>query len=193
MSLRPALAAALAATLAVAAVCPARAADLPPRSQALLLLRVLAYDRHVARRAGRSVTVLVLARQGDRASEERAGEVAAAFEAVSREVVVAGIPVRVELLAVTPGTLAARLEATAATLVYADEALAPVVPEIARSCRRWGALSAGASRAMVEAGLSVGIVGRGARAGVLVNLSAARQEGAELDSALLSVAEIVRE
>jgi hypothetical protein len=193
LSLRPALAAALAATLAVAAVCPARAADLPPRSQALLLLRVLAYDRHVARRAGRSVTVLVLARQGDRASEERAGEVAAAFEAVSREVVVAGIPVRVELLAVTPGTLAARLEATAATLVYADEALAPVVPEIARSCRRWGALSAGASRAMVEAGLSVGIVGRGARAGVLVNLSAARQEGAELDSALLSVAEIVRE
>jgi hypothetical protein len=188
-----ALVAALAAVAGSLDVQPADGGGLPPRSQALLLLRVLAYDRHVAQRAPKGVAVVVLARAGDRASEDRAAEVVAAFEEVAREVVVAGLPVRAEAVAVKDAAaLGARLEAVPATLVYADAALAPAVPELARICRRRGALSAGASRAMVEAGLSVAIVARGSRAGVLVNLAAAVQEGAELDSALLAVAEVVR-
>jgi len=190
---RRALVLALAAALAVAGgVRPAQAADLPPRNQALLLLRVLAYDRNLKRRTGSTVTVVLAARAGDRTSEERAASLAGAFEEVSREVVVAGLPVKVEVLGVRDAAgLEARLGAAPAALLHVDEALAAQVPELSRVARRHGALTAGASRALVEAGLSVAVAARQRRAVVVVSPAAARQEGADLDSALLAVAEIV--
>ena len=191
---RALLSLAVAALAAGAAVRPARAAELPPRHQALLLLRVLAYDRNVARRTGATVSVLVLARQGDRASEERAAELAGAFEEVAREVVLAGLPVKAEVLHLREAsTLEARLDEKPATLVYVDEALAPMLPALAQATRRHSALSAGASRALAEAGLAVAVVARQARAGIIVNQQAARLEGLDLDSALLAVAELVHE
>lgn len=59
--------------------------------------------------------------------------------------------------------------------------------------RHRGVLTADGSKAMVEAGIAIGIVSRGARAGVIVSLPSARQEGAELDAALLAVAEVIRD
>jgi len=154
---------------------------------------VLAYDRNVVKRAGNTAQVLVLARQGDRASEERAVQLVDAFEDVAREVVVAGLPVRAEVLhARDAAGLAARLQEFHAALVYVDEALAALVPEISQVTRHHGVLSAGGSKSLAEAGLAVAVVARPPRAGVVVNLQAARQEGADLGAALLSVAEIVR-
>jgi hypothetical protein len=195
MAFRRALLALTVAALAVGVVVrPARAADLPPRNQALLLLRILAYDRNITKRAGKTVSVLVLARQGDHASEERARQLVGAFEEVAREVVVAGLPVKAEmLLARDAAALDSGLESSPAALVFVDEAFAPAVPDLARVTRRRGALSAGGSREFAEAGLAVAVVLRQARASVVVNLQAARQEGADLASALLAVAELVRE
>ncbi|HUK66590.1 MAG TPA: YfiR/HmsC family protein [Anaeromyxobacteraceae bacterium] len=191
---RALLALALTALAAGAGLRPTWAADLPPRHQALLLLRVLAYDRNVSKRAGKAVTVLVLAREDDRASEERATELALAFEEVAREVVVAGLPVKAEVLHVRDAAaLDERLDALSATLAYVDEALAPLLPELTKATRRHDTLSAGPSRALVEAGLAVAVVAHKSRACVLVNLQASRLEGADLDSALLAVAELVHE
>lgn len=173
---------------------PALAAELPPVNQALLLLRVLAYDRNLSRRAGKRVAVIVVARAGDPRSRERADRLVEAFDEVAGKVVVAGLPVGAEALAVRDAAaLQARLEASPAALVYLDEGLGPLVPELTAVTRRRGALSAAGDRALVEAGAAVAAVPRGDRAGVVVNLVAARQEGADLDAALLAVAELIRE
>jgi hypothetical protein len=186
-----ACAAALAATLCAL---PARGEDLPPRHQALLLLRVLAYDRNLKARVGGSATVLVLYRPGDPASEARRGALRSAFEEVSREVVVSGLPVAVEEVPYrTAAELDAKLESSHAAMVYVDRALEGSLGEITQLTRRRGVLSADGSRSMVEAGVAVGIIARSGRAAVIVNLPVSRQEGANLDASLLAVAEVLRD
>jgi hypothetical protein len=63
--------------------------------------------------------------------------------------------------------------------------------DVARATRQVHALSFAAGRTPVEAGLAVGLVQRASRGALLVNLAAARAEGAELDSALLDLAEVL--
>jgi hypothetical protein len=179
-----------------AALCafPARGEELPPRHQALLLLRVLAYDRNLKSRVGGNATVLVLYRPGDPASEARRTALHNAFEEVAREVVVSGLPVVVEEVPYrTAAELDAKLEASHPAMVYVDHALEVNLAEITQLTRRRGVLSADGSRSMVEAGVAIGIVARSGRAAVIVNLPVARQEGVNLDAALLSVAEVLRD
>jgi len=184
----------MAALAAVALAVPAaRAEDAPPRHQALLLLRVLAYDRNLKQRVGASAVVLVLYKAGDLGSESRRGSIRTAFEEVAREVVVSGLDVRVEELAYrSAAEMEDRVEALRPALAYLDRALEGSLPEITRVTRSHRILSADGSRSMVDGGVALGIVARGGRAVVLVNLPAARQEGADLDAALLSVAEVLR-
>jgi len=185
------LAVALAAALAPARP---RAEELPARQHALLLLRVLAYDRNVAQRAGPTVTVVLLSRPGDRSSEERAVALQEAIQEASRQVVVAGLPVRAVTLAYRDAAdLEARLEPLHPALLAVDAALAAEVPEIARLARRRHVLTAGSTRSMAEAGLSVALAAGSARANLTVNLAAARAEGVDLDAALLSISQVIRE
>lgn len=188
--LRAAAASLLAAALVVAGA--ALAEDLTPRKQALLLLRVLVYDRNLAARAHDAVRVAVAYRAGDRRSETERDRIVGAFEEVSREVVAAGLPV--EVVAVPyhgAADFEARLRAVAAAGLYVCRQLAPVVKEIAKAARSQAVLSAAGSREMAEAGLAIGLVNRGLRAGVVVNLPAAREEGTDLDAALLGIAEVI--
>lgn len=185
----------IAALLALAlATASARADELAPRNQALLLLRVLAYDRNLAQRAGPRATVLVLYRPGDLGSESRRGPLRTAFEEVAREVVVSGLPVEVEEVPFrSAADLDAKVTASRAALVYVDRALASEVAEITRITRVRRAITAAGTRELVPLGVAVAVVASGTRAAILVNLPAARREGADLDSALLGVAEVLRE
>ena len=188
---------ALAATLvagAVAGPAAARAGDLPARNQALLLLRVLAYDRNLKQRAQSAVTVVVLFRPGDRGSEERRSALVSAFEEVARGAVVGGLPVKVESIPYRdPSDLDARLRALTPALAYVDPSLAPAVPDITQVSRRLSILTADGSRALVDAGVSVGVVAQTDRAGLIINLKASRQEGVDFDSALLALSDALRD
>lgn len=187
----------LAVTLVVAGAArplAALAEDLPPRNQALLLLRVLAYDRNLRQRAHAAATVAVLCKPGDRASEARAADLQAAFEKVSRDVVVAGLPVRAEVVPFRDAAdLESRLDALKPALAYVDPALLPAVGDIVKATRRRGILSADGSRGLVEAGVAIGVVAQSGRAGLIVNLRSSRQEGADLDAALLAVSDVIRD
>ena len=195
MALRRAIA--LGLLLATAAALPwprpARAEDLPPRSHALLLLRVLAYDRNVRQRAGSVLTVVLLSSPGDRASEQRTSALREAFESVAREVVVEGLPVRVKA---TPYRSAAALDedldSLHPALILIDPELAPALSDIVRLAHRHGVTTAG-TRAMAEAGAAVGVAARGGHATLYVNLAGARAEGASFDPALLDLCEVIRE
>ncbi len=190
--LRP-LAAGVAACLATgAAALPARAEDLPARNQALLLLRVLVYDRNLKARAGDAVRVAVAYRPGDAASEAERDSLMAAYQEVAKDVVAQGLPVKVEALAWRDAAdFAARLGARRFAAVHAGRGLAAVAEDLARAARKSQSLTFAPAREMVSAGLAVGLVFRGERAGLVVNLGAARAEGAELDTALLQLAEVI--
>jgi hypothetical protein len=191
------LASLLAAALVVAGtVRPATAAaeELPSRAQALLLLRVLAYDRNLTQRARAGVIVAVLFKPGDKGSEEHRAALQVAFESVSRDVVVAGLPVRVEAVPYHDAAdFEARLDALKPSLAYVDPILARAVPDIVQVTRRRGVLTADGSRVMVEAGLAIGVVAQAGRAGLIVNLKASRLEGADLDAALLAVCDVIKD
>jgi len=188
------LAVAALVAVALARPAPACAEELPARNQALLLLRVLAYDRNLAQRSNGAVTVAVVFRPGDRGSEERRAALLAAFEEVARDVVVAGLPVRVEAIPFRDAAdFEGRLEAARPALAYVDPTLLKAVPEIVQATRRRGVLSADGSRNLVEAGLAIAVVAQAGRAGVVVNLKASRLEGADLDAALLAVSEVVKD
>lgn len=79
----------LVATLGAA---PARGV-LPARNQALLLLRVLSYDRNLRSRSGNELTVAVASRDGERSEAER--QMAAALEDAARSFTVSGLTARV--------------------------------------------------------------------------------------------------
>ena len=171
----------------------APADEVPAASRALLLLRILAYDRNLEDRAGSAASVLVLYRAGDRASETWKDGLVRAFEGLTAEVLVRGRSVKVQALPYRDAAdLDARLEALRPALVCVDESLASEVHEVARVTRRRHVLSAAGSRPAAEAGLALAITARGGKATVVVNLPAARQEGAELDAALLAVADVIR-
>ena len=194
MKLRRATCLLLAALAACTARPAAAAEDLPPRNQALLLLRVLAYDRNLLQRAHAAVIVVVIYRPGDKASEDRRTSLVAAFEDVSRDVVVAGLPVRVESVPYRDAAdLEARLDALHPALSYVDSALVRAVPDIVQVTRRRGVLTADGSRSLVEAGLSIGVVAASGRAHLIVGLKASRQEGADLDAALLAVSDVLKD
>jgi hypothetical protein len=190
-AIRLAFAAGVAAGLLACA--RARAADLPPRNQALLLLRILVYDRNLEHRVADTVTVGVVFRPGDAASERQRDTLVSALRSVAEEVVAAGMPVRAVAIPYRgPAGLEAQLAALRPAAIYIGAALAGSVKEIVQVTRRRSVLSVCGSREMVANGVGVGLVNRGQRAGVVVGLESTRSEGVDLDSALLAVAEVVR-
>lgn len=188
--------------LALAAILAALAADpgpgvegparLPARQRTLLLLRVLAYDRNLPVRAPEEVVVAVLFRPGDRGSEQERDAVLDALTRLADEVVAQGRGIRgIAVPWSGAPDLDARLGVLRPAALWVPGPLAPQAPEIARVTAARKVLSAAGSRAAVEAGLAVGIVPGPQRAIIVVNPAAARAEGADLDAALLGVAEVI--
>jgi len=185
---RRVLAALLVASLAAPA---ARAAEVTPRQRALLLLRVLVYDRTLAQRAGGEVTVGLLYRPGHPESELERRALLDAYQSLAGQVTAGGRAVRaVELPYAGAADLEARLGALRPAAIFACAGLDDAAAEVAAAARRARVLAFAGTRAAVAAGVPVGLIDRGERAGVLLDPAAAAAAGADLDSALLSVAEL---
>lgn len=193
MALGLALALAVPARPATAAPPGAGAGDgaLAPRHQALLLLRVLAYDRALRERDDRRATVALAVRPGDAAGEAQASALTEAVEAAAREFTVAGLPARAVVVGAERGRLVGRLREARASVVVLLGAAAADPQEGCQAAREARVLSAAGSRAAVEACVALGLIADGGKARVLVNLRGAKAEGADLDSALLAFAQLV--
>ncbi len=181
----------LSAPLVVADRTPA--AELSPKRRAVLGLRILAYDRNVRGRSdGKQATVLVVYRQGNEASEAAQAGLSAALEELAGTLTVGGLPVRVRPLPYNPGDFEAKLAAAHPVAAYVCPGLTDATAAISAATRRHQVLSMTGADPQVRAGLAVGVVERDDKAGVLVNLPAARAEGADFDAALLRSAEVIR-
>lgn len=177
--------------LLLAATPVARAAELSPRQRALLLLRVLVYDRALLQRAGGSVVVgVVFSPDGDPAEHEA---LLATFEELSRTVKAAGLPVlAVAMPYLGPSAFAGQLAKVRPVAVYACAGLGAAAPEVAAAARKARVLAVGGERRLVVgSGFAVALIDRGDRAGLVIDPQAAAAAGADFDSALLSIADLV--
>ena len=171
----------------------ARADELSATQQSLLFLRVLAYDRNLKARADGTVSVAVIYRSGKAESEQAREALLGALEEISKKVSVAGLPIRVTAVEFTsPGAVEGKLRSMHASAVYVCPGLADATSALAQVTRKHSILSGTAVESAVRSGLSVGVVAREGKPGILINLPAARAEGADLDAALLRLAEVIK-
>jgi|1185.fasta_scaffold00759_2 aconitase A len=184
----------IAALLFLALVCAGRAgADVPAANQAMLVLRILSYDRNVADRAGKEVTIAVLARAGSAASETMQGSIAGALQEAGSRTAVSGLPVKVvKLNWAGAAKLESDLAASHASALYVGPELADAIGQLPRIAQKHRILSFSEGDEYVNSGVSIALVRRENRVAIVVNLPGARSEGADLDSALLRIAEVVR-
>lgn len=167
------------------------AASVAHTQQALLMLRVLAYDRNLPARAGSGVSVMILFVQGNAASESVRESMASTLTAAGEKVTVSGLRLEVGVKAFEGAADLAKALA-GVDAVYLCPGLDGAAREIARVTRARGVLSFGGGDAAVRAGIGVGFVLRDDKPAIVVNLPATRDEGADLDAALLRVAEVLR-
>jgi hypothetical protein len=170
---------------------PAGAEGLPPTLRASLLVRILAYDRRMGATPP-PLTVAVLHLEGNEDSENVGQEFTRALETASRGRSIAGRPVRVIRIGFRDSSqLQAELTREHAVALYACEGLEAHTGSIAHVTRRLSVLSFTGSRAQVDQGLAIGLSRRGDAPIILIHLSAAREEGADLDAGLLSLSQLV--
>jgi len=181
----------LALGLLLLACAPAWAQGLPASLKASMLVRILAYDRRMGQLPP-PLTIAVLHRDGDTGSQERCQELGSALETVARGRDVAGRSLRVVRLGFQD---AERLQGALATqhavALYVCEGLEADTGRISQVTRRLSILSFAGSRSPLDQGLAIGLVRRGDSPVILVHLSAARAEGADLDAGLLSLSLLV--
>ncbi|HMG20285.1 MAG TPA: YfiR family protein [Kofleriaceae bacterium] len=177
--------AALAVCVALAcAAGTARAGDDADR-RALVLLRVLSYDRNVASRAGDRVTILVV--YDEPAVAERDRWLAALAGVGKITVADRAIEARTHAFRDAGRLEAAVREAHPAAIVVCG-GLGRGLPELRAAARAHKAMTFTTREAEVEAGFSVGLVAGERRDVIAINLEAARAEGVQFEAGLLRIA-----
>lgn len=157
----------------------------------LIALRVLAYDKTLAERHPGEVVVVAVASTSSAAGQAERAVWLAGF-ALLPKVKVSGRPVRVVLLDVGGKvTIAKQLAATLAAAVIVTADVAPSLPELRTATRAAHALTVTQHESAVASGLAVGLVRGKEREEIVINLEAARAEGARFGAGLLQLARLV--
>jgi hypothetical protein len=183
------------AVIAAALVASATAAaDADPTSdkQALVILRVLSYDRQLARRARARVVIAVVRDDGDLASRRAAGIMAGALRGMSSGLTVAGKPISVVEISANQ-LFADRLRALEVTAVYLPGGLDGELEAVTAAARARPCLTFTDRPTYLRRGVAVALGTDVARKRITlaVDLAAARAQGASLSAELLRVARVV--
>ena len=152
----------------------------PVDVQVPILLKVLAFDRHTVEAREKPLVVGVLYQSGFRLSSSVRDEV---MEALSRSGPGGPGNRTLKLVAIDAeknDDLAEPLARREVNVLYVTPLRAFDLGRVVSATRRTGALSVTGVPEYVEAGLSIGIELRQDRPRILVNLEAARAEGADL-------------
>lgn len=163
--------------------------------QAALVLRILSYDRNLeARLRSEQVNVLVVYRRGLPSSEDERDRMVRGIRQLARRSTVANRQARAVPHSFTSKEALARAARSAgAAGAYICQGLSAMIPAIAEATRTTKVLSMSASRTSARRGLSVALVPQRRGVKLIVNLRAARAEGARLDANVLDLAERVGE
>jgi hypothetical protein len=165
----------------------------PAKNQALLMFRILAYDRNLASRIdNKTVTIAIVYKAGNAGSEDVSSELVSSISDLAKSTTIVNNAIRVLRIAYADKTFDADLAKAKASTLYVASGLGDNIAAITASSRARKLLSFGGNEDDVAAGVAVGFALVGDKASILVNVPASRAEGADLDSALLRVARIVK-
>jgi hypothetical protein len=184
------LLAALVAGAASLATRGAFAASLVPAGlQAQLIVKVSAFDRNFAARAGDSARILVVQKEGDGDSTQLASGVALALGELGN---IAGKPKSVETLSYGgAAALADRVKGGKAAVVYVSSGLERDMPDVAAALEGVDVLVFGASGAHAEKGSVVGFDLEEGKPRLVVNQARARAQNVSFKAELLKLARLV--
>lgn len=170
----------------------ARAGDLSPSKQAIFLARVLGYDANLKGRAGTAVNITLLAKKGDKDSEQMAEVLFKAFSQLEAATLL-GLPVRVNRIyfAGREG-LAKAIRDDGTDTLYVCKGLEANLAEIKAEARAKRVLTVAGSEAQLKQGISLGLFEIGGRNAILVNLEASKEEGVAFGADLLRLATVVK-
>jgi hypothetical protein len=168
----------------------AQAMDLPIETQIPIFLKLLTFDRNLETRAGAELVVAILFQGGNRESlivrrqaEAELKKAAQAFEGLIIRIVV--IDVEAE------SDLARRLQDDGVDAIYVSPLRAVDIREILKVTRAARVRSFSGVTRFVNQGVAMGVTMRGDLPQILVNLAAAREEGADYPAQVLKLARLV--
>jgi hypothetical protein len=163
---------------------------IPVDRQAAILLKALAYDRNLEARSGERVNIAVLYQEGEGTAAE-AAELAAAFQSAGKEGI-KGLPVTAQALAFTSiEALLRQIDTFALNVLYIHTSLTAALSSVQQVTRSRRVVSLGATKRMVEHGLSLGVYSSHGVARLALNARAGMVEGLDLDPAVILVATLI--
>lgn len=160
--------------------------DVPVELQVPLFLKVLTFDRRMTARAPDTVVVAVVFQKGNRVSVTAKDEVLRALRGI------ASATIRPMLIDLDEQVLGVALDSASASLVYVTPLRAVDLANVAAATRSARVTSVTGVPRYVEGGLAVGVRLQGERPKLLINLRAARAEGADFSAELLKLAVVTR-
>jgi hypothetical protein len=184
---------ALVLSLSAAGTLPSLADTLVPADlQAAIITRLLGYDRALKSRATDAVVIGIVARRSERSSIEAEEGILRAFEALGAQRV-QNLPLRLVSHSLeNPAAIGGWLAGANVSLLYVTPGLQSDLDAIRKACAEAGIPAVTPVRGFVEQGLAVGVVLKGDRPGILVNLAVAESAGMDLDPKLLKLSEVIR-
>jgi hypothetical protein len=166
----------------------------PVRIQVPLFLRILSFDRQLKQHAGNEIVIGVVYQAKFRKSLNVKEEFRRVIEKSSVDRV-EGTPLRCLPInldeASDPADPASVIARTDVDILYVAPLRAVAIEAITAFSRENKKTTLTGVAEYVEAGLSVGIGAKGEEPLIIVNLSAARQEGADFSSQLLRLAKVI--
>ncbi len=171
---------------------PVRAQDVPAERQVLILTRALAYDDEIKGRAGDDVTVAVVSKPGNPASDAMSTAVAKAFRGIGG-IKVQGLSLKIIQLPFASGpALQAAASGQSIDVFYICVGLEADLPAIIETTRKRRAVSIGSREDQVQRGLALGVFQIEGKPTIVVNLPAAKAEGSAFSSDLLRLAKVIK-
>ena len=170
----------------------ARADQVSPDKQAVILARALAYDDNLHARAGDTLVIAVLFKAGQGGSESAADGMVRAFKALEG-VKVQNLPLHVIKLAYTSkDALHSAVGSQGIDAVYVSAGLEGDQGTIRDESKRDHILTIASREDQLSAGLSLGVFSYDGKTTIAVNLPASKEEGAAFSSELLRLARVIR-
>ncbi len=154
-----------------------------------VLMKVLTYDRALGRNGSGEVVVGVVFDAANPASQRARELVGGAMRNVTT---LAGRGVRVVELEATAALEPQALKAQQLSAIYITPGLDRHLPGLVAAAARSHVTTLGETDDYARSGVAVAVANADGRPALLVNLPAARQEGADLQSSLLRLATVIQ-
>lgn len=169
---------------------PAQAQRLSAPLEAAIHLRALGYDRALKQRVSNSVVIALLYDASSEASVRATNELREAFISLSKKMKVQDLPIVVKSVAYKDSWPSSELSKVAA--VYVTPGLENRLPDIRTQAARSSIPTLCGDRELAKQGLAIAVYVKGSSPGLTINLPSARQTGMDLDTRLLSIAEVLK-